>query len=76
MPRHTGPAENEQRPGSRDLRVLGQLFGFLRPYAPVVIAAALALLVAAAAVLGFGCHHFGCLVTSDICLLTDGLFQC
>lgn len=54
MPRHTGPAENEQRPDSRDLRVLGQLFGFLRPYAPVVIAAALALMVAAAAVLGFG----------------------
>jgi ATP-binding cassette subfamily B protein len=54
MPRHNGLGENEQRPGSRDLRVLGQLFGFLRPYAPVVIAAALALLVAAAAVLGFG----------------------
>lgn len=54
MSRHTRLSENEQRPGSRDLRVLGQLFGFLRPYAPVVIAAALALLVAAAAVLGFG----------------------
>jgi ATP-binding cassette subfamily B protein len=54
MPRHNGLGENKQRPGSRDLRVLGQLFGFLRPYAPVVIAAALALLVAAAAVLGFG----------------------
>jgi len=54
MPRDNILAENEQRPGSRDLRVLGQLFGFLRPYAPVVIGAALALLVAAAAVLGFG----------------------
>ena len=54
MSRHTRLSENEQRPGSRDLRVLGQLFGFLRPYVPVVIAAALALLVAAAAVLGFG----------------------
>jgi ATP-binding cassette subfamily B protein len=54
MPRHNRLAENEQRPASRDLRVLGQLFGFLRPYAPAVIAAALALLVAAAAVLGFG----------------------
>ena len=54
MSRHTRLSENEQRPGSRDLRVLGQLFGFLRPYAPVVIGAALALLVAAAAVLGFG----------------------
>ena len=54
MPRHHKHAIDEQRPGSRDLRVLGQLLGFLRPYTTVVMAAALALLVAAAAVLGFG----------------------
>lgn len=54
MARHTPSATDEQRPGSRDLRVLTQLFGFLRPHAMVVLAAALALLVAAAAVLGFG----------------------
>ncbi len=44
----------EQRPPSRDLRVLKQLFGFLRPYRRAVLGAALALLIAAAAVLGFG----------------------
>ena len=54
MPRHTDHSINAARPGSRDLRVLGQLFGFLRPYTLVAIAAGLALLVAAAAVLGFG----------------------
>jgi ATP-binding cassette subfamily B protein len=44
----------EQRPSSRDLRVLKQLLVFLRPYRSAVLGAALALLVAAAAVLGFG----------------------
>ena len=44
----------EQRPPSRDLRVLVQLFTFLRPYRGAVLAAVIALLVAAAAVLGFG----------------------
>lgn len=54
MPRnkHTIPAE--QRPPSRDLRVLKQLFMFLRPYRGALLGAAAALLVAAAAVLGFG----------------------
>ena len=42
MPRHTGPAENEQRPDSRDLRVLGQLFGFLGILLALPVAAALA----------------------------------
>ena len=54
MPRHSNNAVNEQRPASRDLRVLGQVFSFLRPYTLVVVAAAIALLIAAAAVLGFG----------------------
>ena len=44
----------EQRPSSRDLRVLKQLFSFLRPYRSAVLGAVLALLIAAAAVLGFG----------------------
>jgi ATP-binding cassette subfamily B protein len=44
----------EQRPASRDLRVLRQLFSFLRPYRGALLGAAIALLIAAAAVLGFG----------------------
>ena len=44
----------EQRPTSRNLRVLQQLFSFLRPYRQAVLGAVLALLIAAAAVLGFG----------------------
>ncbi|MGD8851656.1 MAG: ABC transporter transmembrane domain-containing protein, partial [Gammaproteobacteria bacterium] len=54
MPRNRRTAPAEQRPASRDLRVLTQLFGFLRPYRAALAGAALALLVAAAAVLGFG----------------------
>ena len=54
MPRNKPTTPAEQRPASRDLRVLKQLFGFLRPYRGAVAGAALALLVAAAAVLGFG----------------------
>jgi ATP-binding cassette subfamily B protein len=44
----------EQRPASRDLRVLGQLFSLLRPYRAVLVAALAALMIAAGAVLGFG----------------------
>ena len=44
----------QKRPSSRDLRVLKQLFTFLRPYRGVLFGAVLALLVAAMAVLGFG----------------------
>ncbi|MDN5848160.1 MAG: ATP-binding cassette domain-containing protein [Nitrococcus sp.] len=44
----------EQRPGSRNLRVLRQLFAFLRPYRGALSCALLALLIAAGAVLGFG----------------------
>ena len=54
MPRSKQNTPVEQRPPSRDLRVLKQLFGFLRPYRRAVLGAALALLIAAAAVLGFG----------------------
>lgn len=52
-PSKTAPL-TEQRPSSRDLRVLKQLSRFLRPYRGALLAAATALLVAAAAVLGFG----------------------
>jgi ATP-binding cassette subfamily B protein len=45
---------SEQRPTSRNLRVLTHLLAFLRPYRAVLIAAAVALLIAAGAVLGFG----------------------
>jgi ATP-binding cassette subfamily B protein len=48
------PTVTEQRSGSRNLRVLLQLFGFLRPYRLVLAAAAVALVIAAASVLGFG----------------------
>jgi len=54
MPGSKPTTPNEQRPSSRELRVLTQLFAFLRPYRGQVAGAALALLVAAAAVLGFG----------------------
>jgi len=54
MPRSKQNTTTEQRPPSRDLRVLKQLFTFLRPYRSAVLGAVIALLVAAAAVLGFG----------------------
>ncbi|NNJ96744.1 MAG: ATP-binding cassette domain-containing protein [Gammaproteobacteria bacterium] len=54
MPRNNQDTLAQQRPSSRDLRVLKQLFTFLRPYRGVLLFAALALLVAAMAVLGFG----------------------
>ena len=54
MPRSKQTTPVEQRPSSRNLRILKQLFAFLRPYRGALAGAALALLVAAAAVLGFG----------------------
>jgi len=54
MPRNRQNTIAEQRPPSRDLRVLKQLFSFLRPYNRAVLGAMIALLIAAAAVLGFG----------------------
>jgi ATP-binding cassette subfamily B protein len=54
MPRSKQNAMVEQRPSSRDLRVLVQLLSFLRRDRAAVLGAAIALLVAAAAVLGFG----------------------
>jgi ATP-binding cassette subfamily B protein len=54
MPRNKQNTLAEQRPPSRDLRVLKQLFTFLRPYRSAVLGAAVALLIAAGAVLGFG----------------------
>jgi len=54
MPRSKPTTPNERRPPSRELRALTQLFAFLRPYRGPLAGAALALLVAAAAVLGFG----------------------
>jgi len=53
MPRHT-LSTDRQRPTSRNLRALSHVLGFLRPYRARVVAAIAALLVAAAAVLGFG----------------------
>jgi len=47
MPRNKPSTPAEQRPASRNLRVLKQLFAFLRPYRGAVAGAALALLVAA-----------------------------
>ena len=44
----------EQRPSSRNLRVLTHLASFLRPYRAMLAAAAAALTIAAGAVLGFG----------------------
>ena len=54
MPRNNRNAVTEQRPASRDLRILKRLFSFLRPYRSAVLGAAVALLIAAGAVLGFG----------------------
>jgi ATP-binding cassette subfamily B protein len=54
MPRSKQNTLTEQRPPSRDLRVLKQLFTFLRPYRRAVLGAVVALLIAAGAVLGFG----------------------
>ena len=54
MPRNKQNALAEQRPPSRDLRILKQLFGFVRPYRSAVLGAMVALLIAAGAVLGFG----------------------
>jgi ATP-binding cassette subfamily B protein len=54
MPRNKQNTLAEQRPPSRDLRVLKQLLTFLRPYRSAVLGAAVALLIAAGTVLGFG----------------------
>jgi ATP-binding cassette subfamily B protein len=54
MPRNTPNTLTEQRPSSRNLRVLKQLLTFLRPYRSALLGALVALLIAAAAVLGFG----------------------
>ena len=54
MPRKQQDKLTEQRPSSRNLRVLKQLFSFMRPYRGALLGAVLALLVAAMAVLGFG----------------------
>ena len=54
MPRKQQDTLTEQRPSSRNLRVLKQLFTFMRPYRGALLGAVLALLVAAMAVLGFG----------------------
>jgi ATP-binding cassette subfamily B protein len=54
MPGNRQPTTVEQRPSSRNLRVLKQLLTFLRPYRSAVLGAAVALLIAAGAVLGFG----------------------
>ncbi len=48
------PASDTQRPISRDLRPLLRLLGLVRPYAPRIALAVLALLIAAGAVLAFG----------------------
>ena len=44
----------EERPSNRNLRELGQLFSFLRPYYAALVGALVALVIAAGAVLGFG----------------------
>ena len=54
MPRRKQNTLTEQRPSSRDIRVLKQLFTFLQPYRRALLGAVLALLFAAASVLGFG----------------------
>ncbi len=46
--------QTEQRPSTRNVRVLISLLRFLRPYTGTLVAALAALLVAAGAVLGFG----------------------
>jgi ATP-binding cassette subfamily B protein len=48
------PTITEQRPSSRNVRVLARLFAFLRPYRAALVGAIVALLVAAGTVLGFG----------------------
>ena len=53
MPRATA-ALTERRPSSRNLRVLAQLLTFLRPYRAVLAGAAVALVIAAGSLLGFG----------------------
>ena len=54
MPRNQHNTPTEQRPSSRNLRVLKELFTFMRPYRGALLGAVAALLVAAMAVLGFG----------------------
>jgi len=54
MPKNQQDTLAEQRPSSRNLRVLKQLFSFMQPYRGALLGAVLALLVAAMAVLGFG----------------------
>lgn len=54
MPRREQRPINEQRPTSRNLRVLAHLAGFVRPYRSAIAGAAVALLVSSGAVLGFG----------------------
>ncbi|MGD2137185.1 MAG: ABC transporter transmembrane domain-containing protein [Gammaproteobacteria bacterium] len=54
MPRSKQNTPTEQRPPGHNLRVLKQLGSFLRPYRGALLAAAVALLIAAGAVLGFG----------------------
>jgi len=54
MPKNNLNTIAEQRPINRDLRILKQLFTFLRPYRLPLLGAVVALLVAAATVLGFG----------------------
>jgi ATP-binding cassette subfamily B protein len=54
MPRKQQDTLTEQRPSSRNLRVLKQLFTFMQPYRGALLGAVLALLIAAMAVLGFG----------------------
>ena len=44
----------EQRSGSRNLRILLKLFGYLKPYRSALAGAVVALVIAAASVLGFG----------------------
>ncbi|MDJ0861529.1 MAG: ABC transporter transmembrane domain-containing protein [Gammaproteobacteria bacterium] len=52
MPRAS--THTDQRPSTRNVRVLISLIRFLRPYTATLVAALVALLVAAGAVLGFG----------------------
>ena len=53
MPR-TAATVAERRPTSRNLRVLARLLDFLRPYRAALAGAAVALVIAAGALLGFG----------------------
>ncbi|WP_421706965.1 ABC transporter transmembrane domain-containing protein [Algihabitans sp.] len=54
VPATTAALRQSDRPKSRDLRVLGTLWAFIRPYGWQVAAAALALIVAAGTVLALG----------------------